>query len=250
MLTTLTPGPDSWPPFEGASSFQTVSQQVIDELEKDSPILGQEALQSEASASGNDKFRPRQSLDPSHAPLLPSAKVLRILEAAGSVVRHSSRACDVSDYQGAPEVLEEFPFIDLEELSSLCQKLYFPVKGFSIGDFITVQSCIFFLTRDLVKVLVEQLDFNPLEIQQVLSQCSSSLTQILNKLPLLIQPVFENIRALLLLVSRHSDWATTLLTTITDICAPGDRSICYSINTHLDRVQVVFGCRIPSTVKC
>ena len=133
-----------------------------------------------------------------------------------------------------PDVLDEFPFIDLDELSTLCQKLYFPIKGLSIPEFITVQSCVFFMTRDLVQQLVAQFNFDPLEIQQILSQCSTTLAQVTHDLTLLIQPSFENIRALLLLVSGLSAWVMTLLIIHLDIRSSGDRSICNGIEHYFN----------------
>lgn len=95
----------------------------------------------------------------------------------------------------------------------LCQRVYFPIRGLLVADFITVQSCVFFMTRDLV----QQLDFDPLEIQQILSQCSTTLAQITRELTLLIQPSFENIRALLLLVGGVVVYVNISLIVLSDI---------------------------------
>ena len=86
--------------------------------------------------------------------------------------------------------------MDVDILVEKCQKVYFPVEGYSSADFITVHAALLTIVRTSSEPEFRQLGLSPQEVQEITSLCQRNIRVALEKTSLFLQPCLDNIVAL------------------------------------------------------
>jgi len=100
------------------------------------------------------------------------------------------------------QVFYEYPLLDVERLSDLCRKIYFPTDDYTIATFITVHVAMYFLCNQMPKDTAKDLNFSSDELQQLADTCAHNAETAMRSMRLFMEASFETIEALLLAV-RH-----------------------------------------------
>ena len=86
---------------------------------------------------------------------------------------------------------------DLDVLVEKCQKVYFPIDGYSIADFITVHAALLTIIRNSSEHEFRQLDLSVKEVQETNILCQKNINAALERTNLFMQPCMDNIVALI-----------------------------------------------------
>ena len=97
-----------------------------------------------------------------------------------------------------------FALYDLDVLVEKCRKVYFPIDGYSIADFITVHAALLSVIRSSSKSEFCQLELSAVEVQETTILCRKNIKVALEQTNLFMQPCMDNIVALIHGVS----WST------------------------------------------
>ena len=89
-----------------------------------------------------------------------------------------------------------FALVDVEVLVEKCQKVYFPVDGYSSADFITIHAALLTIVRTSSEPEFRQLGLTPKEVQEITSMCQRNVRVALERTNLFLQPCLDNIAAL------------------------------------------------------
>ncbi|KAK4934577.1 hypothetical protein LTR10_024197 [Elasticomyces elasticus] len=91
----------------------------------------------------------------------------------------------------------ETPTIDVQYLTELCQKIYFPTDEYTIATFITVHVSLNYLFRQLPKAVAQELGFTTTELRALAATCSKNAETAMLSLRMYMEANYENIEALL-----------------------------------------------------
>lgn len=97
----------------------------------------------------------------------------------------------------------ETPTIDVQYLTDLCQKIYFPTDEYTIATFITVHVSLFYLFRQLPKATAQELGFTASGVRELAATCSKNAETAMRNLRMYTEANYENIEALLFAVSGY-----------------------------------------------
>ena len=86
--------------------------------------------------------------------------------------------------------------MDVDVLVEKCQKVYFPVDGYSSADFITVHAALLTIVRTSSEPEFRQLELTPKEVQETISLCQRNVGIALEQTSLFLHPCLDNIVAL------------------------------------------------------
>lgn len=84
------------------------------------------------------------------------------------------------------------------------QKLYFPIDGYSIADFIILHAALLFIIRHSDGYELGQLGLSPPDAQETISLSQKNIRTALEQLNPFLHPCMDNIAALVLCVSRRN----------------------------------------------
>ncbi|RVX75638.1 hypothetical protein B0A52_00991 [Exophiala mesophila] len=90
----------------------------------------------------------------------------------------------------------ECTFLNLKEVTTLCQSLYFPAESYTIATFITVHVVLYYLCRDLDETALEQLHLSAAEARDIIDTCNLNVETAARSLRILMDPTYDNIQAL------------------------------------------------------
>lgn len=105
----------------------------------------------------------------------------------------------------------ECTFLNLKEVNTLCQSLYFPTEAYTVATFITAHVVLYYLSRDLDETALEQLHLSAAEARDMIDTCTHNVEMASRSLRILMDPTYDNIQALTMAVS---------LTTTIALCSP------------------------------
>lgn len=88
-----------------------------------------------------------------------------------------------------------------EELTAKCQRVYFPVNGYTWSDFVIVNAGIAHLLKDPTWTQLQAFDIGHDEAAEAIKQCEGNVDIVVRDLNFFIEPKIENIEALLVSVS-------------------------------------------------
>ncbi|KAI9873714.1 MAG: hypothetical protein M1823_007856, partial [Watsoniomyces obsoletus] len=92
----------------------------------------------------------------------------------------------------------EFPVLNLQRFTELCQKVYFPTEEYSIATWITVHCGLFYLFLHCDKNLPTELGTTTSEIEECRQRCASNADEAVQRLRLCTEPTLDTIEALVL----------------------------------------------------
>lgn len=95
----------------------------------------------------------------------------------------------------------ECSFLNLKEVTALCQNLYFPAEAYTVATFITAHVVLYYLCRDLDESALEQLHLSAAEARDMVDTCSHNVETASRSLRILMDPTYDNIQALTMAVS-------------------------------------------------
>lgn len=98
--------------------------------------------------------------------------------------------------------LLSFALIDHDMLVEKCQKVYFPIDGYSIADFVIVHAALSSIIRVSSEPELRQLGMSRPEAQETVSLCQRNVRVALEQSSIFLQPCMDNIVALLHGVSQ------------------------------------------------
>ena len=90
-----------------------------------------------------------------------------------------------------------FALYDLDVLVEKCQKVYFPIDGYSVADFITIHAALLTIIRNSSEPEFRQLDLSPEEVHETNILCQKNIRAALERTHLFLQPCMDNIVALI-----------------------------------------------------
>ena len=90
------------------------------------------------------------------------------------------------------------PTLSLQEITALCQSLYFPAEQYTIATFITVHIALYFLFRDLTPHDVSELNMTKEEVSTIVDMCLENGEIAARNLRLFLHATLDNIQALML----------------------------------------------------
>ncbi|CZS96334.1 uncharacterized protein RAG0_05706 [Rhynchosporium agropyri] len=192
-------------PYLGESSFEVHSHetgQILDIALQDSPAgHGQDVTSSLKSLRGlhNDST---QNYDVNFTTDLPMPPVQTVLKAL-RIIECAHRSMFSASFNGEecgvvpPGFMLCSPFGDVRRLRETCQRIYFPVNGYSASDFIIANG-------GLVAILglpnAGQLEAHGLDIataSEAVKMCSNNVSVTITKLSIFLEPKISNIESLL-----------------------------------------------------
>ncbi|KIW20124.1 hypothetical protein PV08_00699 [Exophiala spinifera] len=145
------------------------------------------------------------------------------------------------------QVFYEYPLLDVERLSDLCRKIYFPTDDYTIATFITVHVALYFLCNQMPKDTAKDLNFSSDELQQLADTCAHNAETAMRSMRLFMEASFETIEALLLaamMTVEHSNLSLgwTLMTTASRMLqdAGYHRLPPYSVAPEATKKRIVF----------
>lgn len=97
-------------------------------------------------------------------------------------------------------MLDDFLFLDLGELVSLCQRFYFPTDDYTVADFLTLNAALFLFISDLDESSAGQWQIGSTELTRDLELCMANLSTVARCLRMNMNPTIDNIQALVLTV--------------------------------------------------
>lgn len=98
-------------------------------------------------------------------------------------------------------MLLSFAILDADDFVRRCQKVYFPVDGYSSADFIIVHATLKCFLRNTVDSDLQHLGLSQSTAQATLSLCQKNIETAVERLSIILQPCLDNIQALMLGVS-------------------------------------------------
>ena len=92
--------------------------------------------------------------------------------------------------------------MDVETFTEQCQKVYFPVDGYSMADFVSMHAALLIVVRNMTDYDFQQLKMKSQDIVATIILCQNNITSALEQLNLFLHPCTENIKALIMGVSH------------------------------------------------
>lgn len=89
-----------------------------------------------------------------------------------------------------------FSLSNVDILVEKCQKVYFPIDGYSKADFITVHAVLVFIIRASSESDFLQLGISPSEARETIKLCQRNVRTALEQSSLFLEPCIDNILAL------------------------------------------------------
>ncbi|KAH8587449.1 hypothetical protein B0O99DRAFT_678074 [Bisporella sp. PMI_857] len=89
------------------------------------------------------------------------------------------------------------PMADIDRFKEICQRVYFPVEGYSIADFIVANCGLLGVLQSASQESFELCNVDPTSIPEAISMCQQNITSTLTKLTPFLEPSIFNIEALL-----------------------------------------------------
>lgn len=96
-----------------------------------------------------------------------------------------------------------FAILDADDFVRRCQKVYFPVDGYSSADFIIVHAVLKCFLRNASDSDLQYLGSSRSAAQSTLHLCQRNVDAALERLGVFLQPCMDNIQALMLCVRRN-----------------------------------------------
>jgi hypothetical protein len=93
------------------------------------------------------------------------------------------------------------PMADASKLKEICQAVYFPIKGYSISDFLLVNGGLMSILCNATEAELKVCDIDPVEATQNISICESNIDLLIERINPFTEPTVTNIDALLISVS-------------------------------------------------
>lgn len=87
-----------------------------------------------------------------------------------------------------------------QELTSICQRIYFPTEAYSIADFITTNIALYYLFRNLSPVAVQDLQLTADGLRDIVETCLHNADTASRSLRLMMDSTYENLQALTMAV--------------------------------------------------
>lgn len=94
-----------------------------------------------------------------------------------------------------------FAILDADDFVRRCQKIYFPVDGYSSADFIIVHATLKCFLRNTSDSDLQYLGLSRSAAQATLILCQKNIDAAAERLSIFLQPCMDNIQALMLGVS-------------------------------------------------
>lgn len=196
-------------PFEGASSFTAHSKQVSQAFKSAATSAG---LPNESLSTSEP--REESSYDEAKGRLgalyeLPAMPlVLKTLRAAKSKAigpRIFFLLTLTPSFPANPNrYFTGLSDLDITSLTDMCQKLYFPIEDCCTAFVIVVNAGLWNLFNNFGPVDLHRHGLEELEFERARALCKRNLDDAVNYTPILLEPSYRQIQALLLLVSRVS----------------------------------------------
>ena len=89
-----------------------------------------------------------------------------------------------------------FAMFDLDLFVEKCQRVYFPIDGYSSADFITVHAALSAIIKSSSQSGYSQLGISRSEAQDTISLCRRNVMAALEQSSIFLQPCMDNIAAL------------------------------------------------------
>lgn len=86
-------------------------------------------------------------------------------------------------WPGSPdEILHYMPMADANKLKEICQAVYFPIKGYSISDFLLVNGGLISILYNATEAKLKVWDIDPIEAMQNISICESNIAILVERI--------------------------------------------------------------------
>ncbi|KAK6366298.1 hypothetical protein LTS17_010804 [Exophiala oligosperma] len=144
-------------------------------------------------------------------------------------------------------IFYEYPLLEADRLSELCQRIYFPTDDYTIATFITVHVSLYFLCDQMPEDTVNALNLSIDELQQMANTCANNAETAMRSMRLFMEASYETIEALLLaammaLGQSRLSLAWTLVTTASRMLqdAGYHRLPSYSVAPEATKKRILF----------
>lgn len=180
-------------PYLGESSFEVHSQQTSQVLEKALRSTPPSNFRSDGASSVWQSIREILIEKTSHpqekftyelpmVPIQTALKALRLID-------------------GSPdEILHYMPMADASKLKEICQSVYFPIKGYSISDFLLVNGGLMSILCNATETELKVCDIDLAEATRSIVICESNIALLIERINPFTEPTVTNIDALLISV--------------------------------------------------
>ena len=199
------------PSYQGESSFKAHSTEAGRILEsalnnqRSSFLNGDtsDALKSLKAIFNSPTKSP--TLVPYHhdSPICPMTLVLKIIQLIKCKVAcycEASSRVFIADRSLATQ--EQFtiyiPMIGINDFTAKCQKVYFPIEGYSRADWVIVNGCLMYFMGTLTPAKMVQFEISSEEVPMWMEICKGNTIKTIEQLGLFLEPSLDNIAALLL----------------------------------------------------
>ncbi|KAG6993754.1 hypothetical protein G7Y79_00051g086740 [Physcia stellaris] len=95
-------------------------------------------------------------------------------------------------------LLLSFAILDVDDFIRRCQKVYFPVDGYSSADFIIVHATLKCFFQNTLDTDLQKLGLSRSAAQATLNLCQKNIETAVERLSIILQPCLDNIQALML----------------------------------------------------
>jgi hypothetical protein len=203
--------------FEGDSSFHAHSDQALKSFgdgvgnatldsgpgSRDTPAKSPTTTGSSSSAVVSI-CATSHYLELSRLPLPSSTTILAALRVRKGLTFPNNYFASPPQSPDKPEqsqaVDPDFPFINNEILTSLCQKLYFPTEDYTLTTFILANACLFYLMRDMGRMPVQEQGLAKTDLLHCAEISSANVYAATRRWQLSMDGSYENILALTMAV--------------------------------------------------
>lgn len=100
------------------------------------------------------------------------------------------------------------PMLDFDSYKQTVQKVYFPLDGYTMSDFVVTNGALFTIFTDLPESALQAASIGREQAAGAASLCESNVTAVMERLSPFLEPNIRNIEAILVGVNPSTQFLT------------------------------------------